>query len=39
MRIRETETPEVNAETLEAFLTVPHDQAIDIARSPYLFAD
>ena len=39
MRIRETETPEVNAETLEAFLTVPHDQAVEIARSPYLFAD
>lgn len=39
MRIREIETPEANAETLEAFLTVPHDQAIEIARSPYLFAD
>ncbi|MBK1635493.1 DUF5928 domain-containing protein [Rhodovulum adriaticum] len=38
-RMRETNSPEQNAVPLAAFLSIPHDQAREIAQTPYLFSD
>lgn len=38
-RIREIDTPEENAEKIAAFASIPHEQAQEIARTDYLFAD
>ena len=39
LRIRETQTPEKNAEAIARFLTVTPDVAQEIARTDHLFAD
>ncbi|GGH33521.1 Core-2/I-Branching enzyme [Cribrihabitans marinus] len=38
-RIRESATPEQNAERIADFLTIPPEQALSIARAEHLFAD
>ncbi|SFE50132.1 DUF5928 domain-containing protein [Roseivivax sediminis] len=39
LRIREGDTPDVNADPLARFLGVPHDKAREIAETHHLFAD
>ena len=39
LRIREEDSADTNAQALAAFLSAPTDQAIDLARTDYLFAD
>ncbi|MCL3881461.1 DUF5928 domain-containing protein [Marivita sp. GX14005] len=38
-RIREEDSPEVNAVSLASFLSIPPDQALELARTDHLFAD
>ena len=38
-RMRETDPPDKNAEKISEFLSIPHDRALEIARTDYLFAD
>lgn len=38
-RIRETDPAETNAEKIAEFLSVPREQALEISRAEYLFAD
>ncbi len=38
-RIRETDTPEENADSIAAFVSIPREQALEIARTDYLFTD
>jgi hypothetical protein len=38
-RMREAESPEVNAEALQKFLAIGHDKAIEIAATEHLYAD
>jgi hypothetical protein len=39
LRIREDDSADANAVALAAFLSIPHDQAIELARTEYLFSD
>ena len=38
-QMRETDTPEENAEKLAAFLSIDGDKALELARTEYLYAD
>ncbi|MDJ0820179.1 MAG: DUF5928 domain-containing protein [Paracoccaceae bacterium] len=39
VRLRELDPPELNAKALSDFLTVNHDQALEIAKTDHLYAD
>ena len=39
MVMKQTDSPEENAEPLARFLDIAREKALEIARTPYLFAD
>jgi hypothetical protein len=39
LRIQENLSPEENADRISAFLDIPHDRALQVAQTEYLFAD